>query len=160
MGVGAQRADVCAPWFDTPSAWEHPRDVVGRLRRVLAVALSLTLLGANGAVCAGWAATPEARMACCADADCPMHAADHEASPPAHAHGQASADACCAVSERKQSETSSPATVVSLAAPVLDAGVVLAPSVPARFLRERWRTAAPSLVPPVARHVLLSVFLI
>jgi hypothetical protein len=133
---------------------------VARFRRVLAFALTLTLLGANGALCAGWAATPEARMECCADADCPMHKGDPDASSSVRALTQAEADACCAVSEHKQSDTSSPTAVASLAAPVLDAGVVLPPSLPARSLVEAWRRDAARVVSPVPRHLLLSVFLV
>jgi hypothetical protein len=140
---------------------EHPTDVVGRFRQALAFALTLALVGANGALCAGWAATPEARMECCADADCPMHKGGTlDGSRSAHVLTQAEADACCAMSERKQSETSSPTALVVLAAPVLDAGVVLSPSLPARVLGESWRRDAPSVVPPVPRHILLSVFLL
>jgi hypothetical protein len=133
---------------------------VRRFRRALAFALTLTLFGANGVLCAGWAATPEARMECCADADCPMHKGDPAASPSARALTQAEADACCAVSERKQSESSSPTAVVYLAAPVLEVGVVLPPSLPARLLAETWRRDAASVVSPVPRHILLSVFLL
>ena len=139
---------------------EHPRHVVGRFRRALAFALTLTLLGANGALCAGWVATPEARMECCADADCPMHRGSSEESPSAQVVTQAEADACCAVSEQKQSDSPNPTTVVVLAAPVMEAGVVVAPSLPARLLSEKWRPDAPSVVPPVPRHILLSVFLV
>ena len=146
--------------FDTPLAVEHPRHVVGRFRRALAFALPLTLLGANGALCAGWAATPEARMECCADADCPMHKGSTEKSPSEHVLTQAEADACCAVSEQKQSDSPNPTAVVVLAAPVLGAGALLAPSLPARLLSEKWRPDAASVVPPVPRHILLSVFLV
>jgi len=134
--------------------------VVERFRRVLAFALALTLLGANGALCAGWAATPEARMACCADADCPMHRGSREASQSAHALTQAEADACCAKSESRQADTSSPTAVVALAAPVLDAGLVLPPSLPARISVDAWRRDAARVVSPVPRHILLSVFLV
>lgn len=148
-------------WFDTQSAVEHPRDAVSRFRQTLAFALTLALFGPNGALCAGWAATPEARMECCADEDCPMHkGGTSDASRSAHVLTQAEADACCAMSEGKQSETSSPTAVVSLAAPVLDAGVVLPPSLPARLLAERWRRDAPGIDPSVPRHILLSVFLV
>jgi hypothetical protein len=98
-------------------------------------------------------------MECCADADCPMHKGSEESSSE-YLLTQAEADACCAVSEHKQSDTSSPTAVVSLAAPVLDAGVILPPSLPARLMDEAWRRDAASLVSPVPRHILLSVFLV
>jgi hypothetical protein len=99
-------------------------------------------------------------MECCADADCPMHKGNTEHSSSAHVLNQAEADACCAVSEQNQSDAPNPTAVVVLAAPVLEAGVLLAPSLPAGLLREKWRRDAPSLVSPVPRHILLSVFLV
>ena len=130
------------------------------VHRLSAVLLCLGFVAGNAAVCAGWLPTPQARMACCADADCPMHKGDPDASSSVRALTQAEADACCAVSEHKQSDTSSPTAVASLAAPVLDAGVVLPPSLPARSLVEAWRRDAARVVSPVPRHLLLSVFLV
>ena len=50
------------------------REVRIFIRRLAAVILTMGLLAGNAAVCAGWLATPEARMACCAEGgDCPMH---------------------------------------------------------------------------------------
>lgn len=153
-------AQAIFAWIDTCLALDHPRHVVGRFRRALAFGLTLTLLGANGALCAGWAATPEARMECCADADCPMHKGSAERSLSEHVLTQAEADACCAVSEQKQSDSPNPTAVVVLTAPVLEASALLAPSLPVRLLSEKWRPDAARVVAPVPRHILLSVFLV
>lgn len=125
----------------------------------MAIALCVLLIGANGAVCAGWTATPAARMACCTD-ECPMHKAESDESPSPHVLTQAEADACCAVSERTPSDSSSPTAIVTISAAVLGTGVVLPANVPVRVLADGWRTEAPAAIPPVPRHVLLSVFLV
>ena len=52
----------------------HPRVVDLLFRRTAALVVVLTLGAAGWAECAGWQATPEARMACClGSGDCPMH---------------------------------------------------------------------------------------
>ena len=73
---------------------------------------------------------------------------------------QAQANACCAASERHQSESSNPTAVAAISAAALDVAVVLPPVTPALVLTDGWRTEAPIHSPPVARHVLLSVFLV
>ena len=131
------------------------------VHRLSAVFLCLGLVAGNAAVCASWMPTPQARMACCTD-DCPMHQGEPDKSPSQHVHvpTPAEADACCAASEREQSNTSSPTTIVTLAAPVLGTGIVLRARVPARVSSVGWRTDAHSLSPPVPRYILLSVFLV
>jgi hypothetical protein len=135
-------------------------EAVVLVHRLSAVLLCLGLIAGNAAVCAGWPPTPEARMACCADGDCPMHKGESDESISQRVLTQAQADACCAASEREQPDTSSPTTVVSIAAPILGTGIVLPAPIPARILSDGWRTEAPRLIPPVPRHVLLSVFLV
>lgn len=131
------------------------------LRRVSVVLLSLALATGNTAVCSGWAATPEERMACCAEgAECPMHEGHSDESGAERVITQALADACCAASERDQSNSSSPTAVAAIAAAVLGAGVVLPSSAPPLVLTDGWRMGAPVPRPPVPRHVLLSVFLV
>lgn len=125
----------------------------------MAAVLVILSLGTDGlAECAGWATSPEARMDCCEDGSCPMHAA-------ARAHGahrattQAQADSCCAVSDPGDS---APPTVAFVIAPSPLA------SAPARVGPRADRVvvldARPAHVPRpgrrVAPHVLLSVFLI
>ena len=146
--------------FDTVRVVKHPRRVVGSLYRVVAIALSLLLSGGNGVVCAGWAPTPEARMACCADDNCPMHRGGSDESSSQRTVTQAQADACCAASEREQSSSSTPTAVAIISAAVLGAGVDLPAVTPSLVLTDGWRMDAPIHSPPVPRHVLLSVFLV
>ncbi len=73
---------------------------------------------------------------------------------------QAQADACCATSERTQSESANPTAVATISPPVLGAGVVIPAIIPALVLADAWRADTPIHSPPVARHVLLSVFLV
>ena len=121
----------------------------------------MLLLGGNLAVCAGWAATPEARMACCADDDtCPMHKGESHASGHQQVIPQAQADACCAASEGQHSNQSAPSFITVISSAVLGAGVVVPVPVPALVVTDAWRTVAPVPVAPVPRHVLLSVFLV
>ena len=131
------------------------------LIRRLSVLLTAGLLVGNAAVCAGWLATPEARMACCAGgAECPMHKGDSHNSGSARVLTQAQADSCCASSEGQTSKQSSPTFVAAITAAVLGAGTVLPANVPALVLSDGWRTSAPIPVAPVPKHVLLSVFLV
>jgi hypothetical protein len=125
------------------------------------VLLSLALAAGNAAVCAGWAATAEERMACCADGgECPMHKGRSDESASDHVITQAQADACCASSERDQSNSSSPTAIAGISAAVLGAGVVLPAVTPSLVLTDGWRTGGPIHRPAVPRHVLLSVFLV
>jgi hypothetical protein len=136
---------------------------VSRIKSVSAVVLSLAMLAGNVAVCAGWAATPEARMACCSEmGPCPMHKDDSSGSAAEHVVTQAQADACCASSEQETSNqsNSSPTFIVALSSAVLGTGITVPPSVPSLVLSDGWRTDAPIRVPPVPKHVLLSVFLV
>ncbi len=73
---------------------------------------------------------------------------------------QAQADACCAASEREQSNSSNPTAVATISAAVLGVGVVLPAITPSPMVTDGWRTDAPIHSPPVPRHVLLSVFLV
>jgi hypothetical protein len=123
--------------------------------------LCLGLIVGNAAICAGWAATPEERMDCCAeDADCPMHMGGSHDSGSGRTPTQAEADACCAASERDNSSRSSPTFVAAISVAVLGPGVVLPASVPALVLTDYWRTFVPIPSPPIPRHVLLTVFLV
>jgi hypothetical protein len=119
------------------------------------------LLGGNAAVCAGWLATPEARMACCAQGgDCPMHKGDSHSSGSERVLTQTQADSCCASSERENPNQSNPSFVSAITAAVLGVVVVLPADVPALVLSDGWRTSAPIPGAPVPKHVLLSVFLV
>jgi hypothetical protein len=123
--------------------------------------LSLLLFGGNAVLCEGWAATPEARMACCSGDDaCPMH--DRDSHGPGSGHGvtQAQADACCAVSERDRSSQPNQTSVPAISSAVLGTGVIVSLDVPALIQSHTSRAGAPVPVTGVPRHVLLSVFLV
>ena len=131
------------------------------LQRVSAVVLCLGLIAGNAAICAGWEATPEARMACCTDDDtCPMHKGESHNSIQQRVTAQAQADACCAASERQHSDQSAPSFIAVISSAVLGAGVVLPVPVPSLVVSDAWRTVAPVPIASVPRHVLLSVFLV
>lgn len=129
-------------------------------RRLAAIAAILTLGVGNVAVCAGWQATPEARMACCQDdATCPMDKSDSDAPGVRHSVTQTQADDCCAGSERSQSSTTNSTFVLSAASASTPAiAPVVAPSnVPAL---QGWRAFVPLPVAHVPKHLLLSVLLV
>ena len=131
------------------------------VQRLAALALTFALMAGNAAVCAGWLATPEARMACCADGgECPMHKGDSHRSGSERVLTQAQADSCCASSEGRNSSQPNPSFVTAITAAVLGVGVVLPTDVPALVLSDAWRTSAPIPIAPVPKHVLLSVFLV
>ena len=131
------------------------------IRRLSAVLLAAGLLAGDAAVCAGWLATPEARMACCSEGhECPMHKGDSHSSGSARVLTQAQADSCCAAAEGQNSNQSTPSFVTAITAAVLGVGVVLPANVPALVLSDAWRTSAPIPIGPVPKHVLLSVFLV
>ena len=133
---------------------------MGVLHRLSALFLSLVLLGGNVAVCAGWAASAEARMACCADPNCPMHEGKSHHSIGEQVVSQAQADACCAASEGQQSNESAPTFLSLVSSAVLGAGVVVPDLVPALVARDAWRTVLPIPIAPTPKYVLLSVFLV
>ena len=89
-----------------------------------------------------------------------MHKGDSHGSGSERVLTQAQADNCCASSEGKNSNQSSPTFVTAITAAVLGAGIVLPANVPALVLSDGWRTSAPIPVAPVPKHVLLSVFLV
>src|SRR4029453_12311293 len=112
--------------FDSVSAVEHPRQVVRLIQRLAALALTFGLMGGNAAICAGWLATPETRMACCSEGhECPMHKGDSQSSRSGRVLTQAQADSCCASSERKNSDQSNPSFATAITAAVLGVGIVL-----------------------------------
>ncbi|CAN5705107.1 hypothetical protein BH24ACI4_BH24ACI4_25760 [soil metagenome] len=126
-------------------------------RRFSAILLVLVLGFAAGpaSVCAGWMATPEARMACCSEgAGCPMHPSDSDHS---IALTQAQADRCCASSAERDAAPSTSGFTLSI-------GPGPAP-VPFSFTeisrdRHTWRALVPIRGTHVPKHLLLSVFLV
>ena len=125
------------------------------------MALALALVAGDAAVCAGWAATPEARMACCADgAACPMHKPDSSESDDDRGVSQAQADSCCAFSGRDASGPSLPTLAVAVSAAVAGTPIRLPAETPALVLAGAWRSVAPLPAGSVPKYVLLSVFLL
>jgi hypothetical protein len=127
-------------------------------RRIAAAALVLVLSAGGSGLCAGWAATPEARMACCIDgSSCPMHTSSGEGAQVLVT--QAAADGCCGTSDRDDS-TPSATTFVPVAGLAPQHGPVVA------AVSSEGRRFGPlrALVPlpgsQVPKHLLLSVFLI
>jgi hypothetical protein len=139
---------------------QHPKEVLRLLSRLAALATVVALAGGQLAECQGWLATPEARMACCANEhECPMHKADPHRSAPSLRISQSDADRCCATSEHGDSmPTSVKVTAVDSLAliPVGLSGVVESPAIRFDGVSEN----PPSPPTSLARHVLLSVFLI
>jgi hypothetical protein len=128
-------------------------------RRLAAIATVLMFSLGNLAVCAGWEATAEARMACCMNsATCPMHKSESHGSVATHLN-QAQADSCCAAaSNRTESPVASPAFALASSA-ALPAVIAQALPVSSPALQE-WRVFVPLPVSPVPRHLLLSVLLV
>lgn len=130
-------------------------------RRLSAAILTLVLVVGHIATCAGWAATPEARMACCAEGGvCPMHKSASHDSTPQRVITQAQADSCCASSEREEPGPSTPMFAATISSAVLGLAIVLPASVPALVVSDAWRTAVPIRASSIPKHVLLSVFLV
>jgi hypothetical protein len=135
--------------------------VLRLFRRLSALVLALALTSGHAAVCAGWLATPEARMACCTDgSDCPMHGGDSHDAGAEQVLTQAQADSCCAAGEGRTSSQSHPSFVTAITAMVLGDGTILPASVPALVLTDAWRTSAPLPLRPIPKHLLLTVFLV
>jgi len=139
----------------------HPKNVELLLRRTAAFVVAIMLAAAGWAECAGWQASPEARMACCSGSDCPMHGSTEPRTGSERVVTQAQADSCCAASGTNDSTPSAVAFSLSLSAALMPSTPsTLAPILarPASFAA--WRTHVPFTVSEVAKHVLLSVFLI
>jgi hypothetical protein len=135
---------------------------VGRFYPIaLAALLALTTALAGVAGCGDWKPAPEARLSCCAKAAaCPMRSGQHAHGGPAPAQvSQASADACCAASDRDEA---APLAAYAPPAPTWSASALaLALAQPLPVVAHR---AAPVESPPPRhappRHLLLAVFLI
>jgi hypothetical protein len=134
--------------------------VVRVIRRLAAVAAVLMLCIGNVAVCSGWQATPEARMACCQDeATCPMHKSESHGSGSKHHVTQVQADNCCAGSERNDSATTQAAFASSGIVALVPANIPLVVTLSVPALQE-WRAFIPLPVSTIPKHLLLSVFLV
>jgi len=129
-------------------------------RRLTAIAAVLTLSIGNVAVCAGWQASPEARMACCmSGTTCPMHKSESHDHSSKHVVSQAQADTCCAASAQRRDASAAGSMFASSGAIALVPVVpVIAPVVARRA--QQWRALVPLPVPSTPKHLLLSVLLV
>ena len=137
------------------------RTVAHWLKRLSTLAAVLALVAGNVALCAGWAATPEARMACCTDGDaCPMHKGVSHHSDSTRVITQAQADTCCASSEQQPSDQSPTSFLTFISSALLGTGIIVPAPLPALVISSAWRTSAPIPSASIPKHVLLSVFLV
>jgi hypothetical protein len=130
------------------------------VRRAAALVAVLTLFVANIAVCAGWQATPEARMACCMNGTtCPMHKSD------AHEHSsmrlisQAQADSCCAAAAQQREEAAA-GSIFATSGVIVLAPVTVFTTPTGTFASQEWRALVPLPALSLPRHLLLSVLLV
>ena len=142
----------------------HPKNVELLIRRTAVFVVALALAAAGWVECAGWQASPEARMACClgnGDGDCPMHGSTEPGNSSERVVTQAQADSCCAASGADDSTPSAVAFSLSLSAALMPGTLSTSAPIlatPASFAA--WRAHVPFTISQVAKHVLLSVFLI
>ena len=129
-------------------------------RRVAAFVAALALCAGNVAVCAGWQATPEARMACCMDdTTCPMHTSDNHEHSSRHVVSQAQADSCCAAAPQRRDAPAAGSTFA--ASGVMTLVPIAAFTVPvSAFMSRQWRALVPLPVSSTPKHLLLSVLLL
>lgn len=142
----------------TPQSSPHHHRDVPVIARVVAATLVGVLSVSPVALCAGWQATPEARMACCVEGmACSMHTPEDE-STGTRTVSQAEADSCCAAGEQNDaSPTAKPLTAVSAVAIATQSTLL-----PPQTAVHAW--SQPVTVPnhghAVSRHLLLSVFIV
>ena len=131
------------------------------LRRIAAVVAVLALCAGNVAVCAGWQATPEARMACCANGTgCSMHKPDRHEHSSKRPVSQAQADSCCATSAQRRDSPAAGSTFASSGAISL-VPVAAMITVPTTASSEQgWRALVAMRVSSTPKHLLLSVLLV
>ncbi|HJZ74013.1 MAG TPA: hypothetical protein VKE51_19875 [Vicinamibacterales bacterium] len=135
-------------------------EVVSPARRIAAVVAILALGAGKVGVCAGWQATPEARMACCmSGASCPMHKSEGHDHSSKNGVSQAQADSCCAASAQRTESTSPGSTFAASGVIALMPAAVFSSPMTVLSAQE-WRAPVPPLVSSVPKHLLLSVFLV
>jgi hypothetical protein len=143
--------------FDRMNIAAHPKGVRSLLRRVVSVACVLAFVQGAVAQCAGWQATPQARLDCCRDGMCPLHHREESASRAQIT--QAVADDCCAHSLEQESGPSATVFASTMTLAVLESRppvvLSLAPAIP---LSAPWETPSPP--DHVPKHLLLSVLLV
>jgi len=128
--------------------------------RLAAIVVVLTVSAGNLAVCAGWQATPEARMACCLNAtSCPMHKSESHRPGSKRILSQAQADSCCAAASAPTQSSVAGSTYVSPHGTGLAPQADLVVPIPTLALQQ-WRALVPLPASPVPKHILLSVLLV
>ena len=129
-------------------------------RRIAAVVAVLALCAGNLAVCAGWQATPEARMACCIDGTtCPMHKSDSHEHSSKRVVSQAQADSCCAAAAQGRDSAAAGSTfAVSGVIALVPVTVFTVPT--SAIASQEWRALVPLPVSSTPKHLLLSVLLV
>ena len=154
---GPQLRHVCL----TPAARSGILETVVSFGRSLsAFFLVLALSASNVAACAGWLATPEARMACCTEGGaCLMHKAESDDSGSPRAITQAEADSCCAASEQEDPAPSSSIVVFSVTLAVIPSPVPFVSAITAAQ-SDRWRRIVPVPGARLPKHLRLSVLLV
>ena len=129
------------------------------LRQLVAACTILALMPGAAALCAGWQATAEARLDCCASSAC---AAEHVGSARgdnSNAVTQAEADDCCAAAESRQPTSSqSPGPVAATIGPVIT--YLIIPAAPLPAIPDADSSVPSPIADHVSRHVLLAVFLL
>jgi len=130
------------------------------IRRASAVVALLALVVGNIAVCAGWQATPEARMACCIDGTtCPMHKSDNHEHSSKRVVSQAQADSCCAAAAQRHDSAAAGSTFTASGVMALvPVTVFTVPTGP--IASQEWRALVPLPSSSTPKHLLLSVFLV
>ena len=135
----------------------HSGDVRSVLRGVATVVCVLAFAQSAVALCAGWEATPEARMQCCEDGACALH--HHEHGAPRTQISRASADDCCAQSAGSESSPSGTVFASTITLAVLQShSLVVMSLAPVQALSAPWETPSPPTHVP--KHLLLSVLLV
>lgn len=138
---------------------EDPTNVLTLARRLPVLVLAVVLSAGQGALCAGWMPTPEARMACCSkDGTCPMHGSGSD-DRSKRVISQAEADRCCAGSERETPTPGASAFAPSIGLAVVSSVIPLvAPLGPTP--RGSWREHFPGPVARIPKYLLLSVLIV
>jgi 3'-phosphoadenosine 5'-phosphosulfate (PAPS) 3'-phosphatase len=130
-------------------------------RRAAAFVVALALCAGNVAVCAGWQATPEARLACCMDgATCPMHKSDHHEHSSRHVVSQAQADSCCAAAAQRRDSSAAGSTFVASGAIALVPVAAMISTPTTASPEQGGRALVPLPVSSTPKHLLLSVLLV
>jgi hypothetical protein len=129
-------------------------------RRVATVVAVLALCAGNLAVCAGWQATPEARMACCVTStDCPMHKSEGHHHSSNGSFSQTQADSCCATSAQRRDSSTASSIFASSGAIALVPVIAVTPPIVTSPERD-CRALVPLPTSSTPKHLLLSILIV